>query len=155
MMKIGLAALPAALALSATNAVAAPDYIGSMCITSVSAACADAGWSAGACSQVRLRPGNVGGNGTGTRLSFFFDTFALNYTLPSGNIVGNAYQNVTGTRIGQSAAQFPAQMRFRTQKPATLAADTPVITISGGIKVWDDPEVDCTIAFDAVVQKKP
>ncbi len=20
---------------------------------------------------------------------------------------------------------------------------------------WDDPEVDCTIAFDAVVQKKP
>ncbi len=147
--------IPAVMTALATGAAAAPDYIGSMCITSVSAECAAVGWAVGGCSQVRLRPGNVGSNGPSTRLSFFFDTFALNYTLASGSIVGTAYKDVVGTRIGQSASQFPAQMRFRSQKPSAVATDTAVITISGNIKEWDDPESNCAIGFDAVLQKRP
>lgn len=155
MMKIRTVVATLFFTLGSATAWAEPDYIGSMCLTTVSTECVDEGWNVGQCAKARLRPGNVGGNGPSTRLSFFYDGFALNYTLPEGEIVGTTFRDVEGTRIGQSADQFPAQMRFRSQKPSTLGSETPVITVSGGIKVWDGPFINCSVGFDAVFQIRP
>lgn len=156
-MTIGkLSTALAALMLSAAGASAANvDFVGTMCLTSVTPGCVAAGWNVGNCAVLRVRPSDLGTNGPATKVSLFWQSFALNYQLDSGDLVGTTYQIVRSTHLGQSAYTFNARMRVTRMTPATLSETTQFATFVGNIKNFDDPSLGCDVGFKATAQRKP
>jgi hypothetical protein len=136
--------------VAASSATAAQvEFRGGFCLTAVNAACAAEGWGIG-CSATRYSPRRLGDNGERTRLSYFNTFFAENYTLETGNLVGNTFRTVAGTSVGRSGSQFTSQMRITEQdpSPADISDTSPFVTLVGNIRDFDGIP-GCNVTFKA------
>lgn len=136
MKRIVIAVLAASIAAPAASA-ARVEFRGGLCVLSVAPTCtAMQETSVGFCYQMRYSPPNVGTNGPATNLSILEYGGAQNYRLPSGSIIGTAYQAVAGTGVYRLGFTFTSQMRITSQSPANLST-AAVATITGDIKDFD------------------
>jgi hypothetical protein len=143
--------IAAILGLTATSAMAAKvEFRGALCLTSVNPTCLAEGWNTGCYSGSGYSPRNLGDNGPQTRLSLFSMFFAENYTLESGNLVGDTFRTVAGTGVGRGGFTFTSQMKITSQSPAAskLTETTPSVTIIGSINDFDGTP-GCNIEFTA------
>lgn len=145
----------AALCLSSTMSLAAVEFQGSLCITSITPICPSWGWTVGTCVGVRFGPPNLGGNGPSTGFSVFSHNFAAGYVLPVGSLVGTTFRSVQGYKVHRGAYTFNGtKMRFTSQVPAVPTIATTSITQVGGFQKWDDL-TGCTITFRTSLTRKP
>lgn len=149
----GLLFLGTAFAFVAQSAMAATEFRGSLCISSVSAACTAEGWNVGDCLLLRYSPPNIGTNGPKTELSLLGQSFADNYSLPSGSLVGTVFKPVAGTHVGRTGYSFDSQMRITSQSPPPSASSNSV-TISGNFRNFGGT-ASCNIAFRASGTRRP
>jgi len=140
--------------IASSVSAAEVDFRGGICITSAAAACSTGSWKVGDCLDMRYRPPGLLGNGPATRLSFFTNDFAENYTLPTGTLIGTTYKTVNGTAIEEVARTFTAQMRITAQSPATLTATSNFVSSTGNIQDFD-AVTGCTVGFRASGTRRP
>jgi hypothetical protein len=146
-----LIGLAMALGFSMSAHAATVEFTGSFIITAVSAGCAGE-WFVGDEGLARFTPRNLGDNGSNTRFSVFFRTFAFNHTL--GSNLTSTFKVVNGTQIGRGASTFTSEMRVTSQSPSTITATTNFVTLVGQVKDLTDV-TGCTVTFRSGLARRP
>ena len=143
-----------AIALSATAASAAHiEFSGSFCLTAANTTCTTNNWNVGQCFATRFVAPNIGDTAS-TKLSIFSRTYATDFTLASGSLIGTTFQPVTVTKIASGGFQYNAAMRLTSQSPASPTSTTPFITQTGNVDGWDNI-AGCTVQFKAAHTRCP
>jgi hypothetical protein len=145
----------AALGLMTSQVVAETvEYRGALCFTFTNPTCVADGEVAGDCFFARMRPPGLGDNGPATKLSFFGQAGAENFTLPNGSLIGTTFRNVNATHIGGSGYAYSATMRFTRQVPNVPTADTVYMNVEGTITNFADV-TGCNLSFRATLTQRP
>ena len=131
---------------SMTSAYALTDYEGSVCVTSLTNACLQEGWTVDSCFTSRYTPRDVGDNGTRTQLSLFSRTFAIGFAMFNVNPVSNKPIAITAAKIARGGYTFDMGFRLISQSPATPTTSTKEITLVGSFTNWDETP-GCTLNF--------
>ena len=149
--------LAAALALGfVSTAVTAQtvEFRGAACLTSVSASCPASGWTVGDCTLLRYSPPNLGTNGAITDFSLLGQSYADNYSLATGTLVGLAMKPVDAYHVGRTGYKYAATMRINKQTPTTLLATTASVSLTGNITNFSN-SLSCNVAFRASAALRP
>ncbi len=142
--KFTLAAAATALVGFAGQAQSAPFFIGKMIFTAKSGTC---DWDpVGNRTHVRFAPANVGDNGTDSSLSMFDDWGGAGLSLLGGSF-NTTLQSVRYYDVWIGAyEQTGAKVKFSSQTPATIAATTPLVNVTGQIQGVIGGQL-CTVNF--------
>lgn len=151
------AAVAAAVMLAGTTwaSAQANHFRGNACVQTASAACGPVGVNVGLCYEARLRPSNFNGQPNSTRLSLFLGMWAMNFTLPVGNLVGAAFKPVKASAIGQSLSQYNATARIPAMAPAAPAAGTVFLNATIDINGFDVDAAACNVRLRFQGQRFP
>src|SRR6266540_136775 len=128
------------------------EFRGGFCISTVTTACDADGWNVGDCLLLRYSPPNLGTNGPGTEFSVLGQSFADNYSVPSGSLLGTTYQAVDGAHVGRIANGFNAQMRITKQ--SSVSATSKSVSLQGNIKDFGNT-TGCDVGFQASGTNRP
>lgn len=138
------------LGVLATCASAAQvEFVGGVCIASITPICQSDGYSVGSCSWSRYNPPNIGDNPPSTGFTFLDFRGAQNYTLPSGSLIGTTYQPVTSTFVYRVGAGSAAQMRITKQSPSDLTG-SDFVSLTGNIRDFDIGGCNIQLKFSGV-----
>ena len=142
-----------ALGFAVANANADPvEFRGGLCLSSVNAACTADGWGVGDCLLLRYSPPNLGTNGVTTELSLLGQTYADNYSLASGTLVGTTYKTVAALHVGRIGYSFSSTARITAQTP--VSATSKSVSLSGNVTDFSST-VGCTVGFQAAAARRP
>ena len=138
------------LSASAGSAAAkATAWRGEYCIATQTSACAASGFATGNCYDMVFTPPNVGANGPSTEFHYTTNSFAENYHLATGSLIGTTAKTVNGTGIWRTGVNsFTATMNFTKQTPALPTTTTAFINIEGNINNFDGTP-GCNVSFRA------
>jgi hypothetical protein len=136
-------------------AAQANHFRGAACIQTVTAGCAAVGVTRGMCYDARLRPPNYNGGPNTTRVSFFLPYFAINFTLPTGSLVGTTFKSVNATGLGQSVTPYTAQARIPAMSPAAPAPATVYVTATIDVNGFDSDAPTCNVRLYFQGQRYP
>jgi len=120
-----------------------------------STACQNAGWPPGSFYMNMLyRPANVGSNGSLSRLSFFFQHFAMNYSV-QGDLT-KTFKPVTGGGLRSSQYGYPkfVKMKKTGMTPRNVTAASQWVVLSGEIKGLDGVR-GCQTGFRGTLPRRP
>lgn len=142
------------LGLGGGGALAEVEFRGALCVITANAACASFGWAPGDCVLMRYSPPGLGNNGVATEISLFGQSFADNYSLASGSLIGTTFKPVVALHVGRTGYSFSSKMRITSQSPSPLQATSKSVTFTGGITNFND-STSCTIGFRASGSLRP
>jgi hypothetical protein len=152
MKRVGFVGLSLALMISSASA-ARVEFVGTLDILSVTTACTtQQETEINRIYEMRYNPPNLGVADDRTSLSLHEGTAgggAQNYTLPTGSLIGTAFQTVAGTGIYRHAFTYTTTMRIISQAPAALTTATNSVTLVGNINNFDGV-TGCNVQFRAV-----
>jgi hypothetical protein len=103
---------------------------------------------------MRYSPPGLGTNGPATEVSLFGQSFADNYSLATGTLIGTTFKPVVGIHAGRTGYSFSSTMRIASQSPSPLAATSKSVSFLGGITNFDD-STGCTVGFRASGSLRP
>lgn len=132
----------------------AVEFRGSACLTKLSSACSSAGWQIGDCFLMRYSPPNLGTNGPSTEFSLFGQSYADNYSLDTGSLIGSTMKPVVGLHIGRTGYSFSSTMKIQGQKPNPLQTGSPTVNFTGSLSNFGDT-ANCTVSFTASGVNRP
>ncbi len=143
----------ALIALAGPAEAAKVRFEGGAVITSVSGTCKDYN-PTGNRFHTRFRPAGVGDNGNWSGLSFFQLNGAMSFAIDNGSFT-SSFKTVTYGQIYDNAwgGDFPVQVKFTKQSPATIATTTQFVNITGAITNFDSMK-GCTANFNAALVKR-
>ena len=139
----------AMLMLASSPALAAPRYIGTAVVNTVTAACGTA-VKPGQVLTVKFKPAGVGDNGLHTSLDFFADAQAIAFYLPNSKILATA-KTVEGTYVSYRPVSFTATLKATPAPNPTTTTD--YVTFLGEVGNYIVPS--CTMSFKAAVVRQP
>lgn len=152
MKKVGVVLCGAVMltAFGATESLSAQSrWMGDFVVTGKSGSCPDYD-PTGERYIVRFQPGGVGANPAFTFLNLHGRNWVMGYKKATGKF-NTVFQPVQTTMIGASIGTATSYIRFATQAPATIAATTRFITVTGQIRGYDYMPA-CVVAFSMVLQ---
>jgi hypothetical protein len=88
-------------------------------------------------------------------MSLFQSSSAVNFTLPTGTLVGTAFKSVNALAIGQSATSFTAQARIPALSPAAPVASTVFVAAVVDINGFDPDAPLCNVTLYFQGQRFP
>lgn len=139
-----------------TGAVAQSNHFrGAACIQTVTAGCAAVGVTRGMCYDARLRPPNYNGGPNTTRISFFLPYYGINFTLPTGTLVGTTFKAVNATGLGQSVTGYSAQARIPVMTPTAPAPATVYVSATVDVNGFDSDAPTCNVRLFFQGQRYP
>lgn len=145
----------AVLALAASPAAAQTvEFRGAACLTTVSSACTPLGWGVGDCFLMRYSPPLLGSNGTGTEFTLVGQSYADNYSLASGSLIGVTNTAVVGLHAGRTGYSFNSTMRIQQQLPNPLISTSKSVNFVGNITNFND-SLNCAVGFRASGTNRP
>jgi hypothetical protein len=104
-------------------------------------------------AAARLRPAGLTGNGTNTKFSVFFRTFAAGYSI--SGLPTSTFKNASGKGVGGGAGfDFSAKLRVTSISPATITDTTNFITMTGQVQS-PDGTTGCTLTFRGAFTRTP
>lgn len=130
------------------------EFRGSLCLTKTAAACSTDGWQVGDCFLMRYSPPKLGTNGTSTELTLVGQSYADNYSLASGSLIGSKMTPVVALHIGRTGYSFNSTMRIQGQKPNPLLSSSPSVSFTGSLSNFGD-SANCTVDFTASGVNRP
>jgi hypothetical protein len=153
MKKVICAAIGFTLVSSVASAQTQPNtWQGSITIRALTGAGCEGELRVGQIGIAVYRP-RIGTSGP-SRLQFVFTRAAVNHEKTTAGQM-NGSGSYDGTKLGSRAgvSSFSGTFNLNSQ-PATVAANTPNVTLSGTItNFFDNP--DCTATFTAPMTKRP
>lgn len=156
MTKLLLAGVLLGSGAAAASAQSQPtQFRGNACIQAVSSACAPVGVTRGTCYEARLRPANFNGGPNSTKISFFQPAFAMNFTLPTGTLVGSTFKTVNAVGLGQSATPYTAQARIPALAPTAPVSSTYFASAIIDINGFDSEAPLCNVTLYFQGQRFP
>jgi len=144
----------AIVAAAATNASADfVDWRGSALITAASG-CESLSIGPGTVYNARYRHPNLGDNGASARISMLANFHATNLTRLTGDF-NNTFQTVKGAFVGGGGGTYNGALQMTSRTPATIKANTPIVTIKGTIKNFfkTSTSPNCQISFTMSVMR--
>lgn len=132
----------------------AVEFRGSACLTEASPACSAAGWQVGDCFLMRYSPPGLGANDSSTEFSLFGQSYADNYSLNTGSLIGSTMKPVVGLHIGRTGYSFSSTMKIQGQKPTPLQSGSPSVNFTGSLSNFGDT-ANCTVRFTAAGVNRP
>lgn len=130
------------------------EFRGAACITSVTAACSAAGWSAGDCLLLRYSPPMLGSNGAATEFTLVGQSYADNYSLATGSLVGATNKAVVGLHVGRTGFAFNSTMRIQSQQPSPLLSTSKSVSFTANVTNFDDT-ASCSVNLRASAANRP
>ena len=140
----GLIAPAVTLALFVAPAQAKTHYEGTLVVIATAGTCADYD-PIGERLLVRFQPAGVGGNPTSTGFTFMWGNGGYGATV-AGPITSKYKTAVLTTLFDYGDSTGSTQIRFTSQKPATIATTTPWVEATGNITDFDGMP-GCTVTF--------
>ena len=145
-----------ALAVVAASPVSAAEvrFYGAFVVTEQAGTCPN-GDQVGQRFFARFRPRNLGDNPPHSDLNLFEISFAQGFRLFDGAF-GGSFKQVQATFIGGGSGlneDNPVRVKFLTQEPSPIKANTPFVNITGQIKGYDF-QPNCTVTFSLALTKQ-
>ena len=145
----------AVIGLTASSAVSQTiEFRGALCLATTTSACSTAGWNVGDCFLMRYSPPMLGTNGTGTEVTLVGQSYADNYSLSTGDLIGTTMKPVVGLHIGRTGYSFSSTMRIQAQKPSPLLSTSKSVSFVGNISNFAD-SANCSVSFRASGSLRP
>ncbi|MFN7002559.1 MAG: hypothetical protein ACK4NW_03885 [Roseinatronobacter sp.] len=122
--------------------------------------CEAYGWQGTSTVKARFRPGGLPGNGPNTRMSMFWDTFAM-VLRTRGEPLTSSFIEVDGAGVGSDLNIYSnerqgenfSQVRITRQQPNNITASTDVVRLEGIIRHFDGLR-GCTARFEFLMRQR-